>query len=91
MTDDHAALLHSLTRWISDEILEGEGEDLRPDTPLLELGILNSIEVGRLLAFIEREHGVRVPLTAIRPATVATLTAIVGMVAAVRAGAAGAA
>ena len=85
MTDDHADLLRSLTRWICDEILEGEGDDLRPDTPLLELGILNSIEIGRLLAFIERAHGVRVPPTAIRPANVATLTAITDLVTRVRA------
>lgn len=85
MTDARAALLHSLTRWVTDEILEGEGDDLRADTPLLELGVLNSIEVARLFAFIEREHGVRVPLTAIKPANIATLSAITDMVLAARA------
>lgn len=87
MTDVRAALLHSLTRWVTDELLEGEGDDLRADTPLLELGVLNSFEVGRMLAFLEREHGVRVPPAAIGPANLATLDAICDMVAALRAAA----
>ena len=85
MTDTRATLIESLTRWVTDEILEGEGDDLRADTPLLELGVLNSIEVARLFAFIEREHGVRVPLASIRPANIATLAAITDMVLAARA------
>lgn len=84
MSTPRAELLHSLTRWVTDEILEGEGEDLREDTPLLELGVLNSIEVARLVAFLEREHGVRVPLAALRPSNLATLAAIAEMVEALR-------
>lgn len=73
-------LLASLTRYVAEEILEGEAEDLLPSTPLLELGILNSLETARMMSFIEKQYGITVPADAMRVENLSTLSAIADMV-----------
>ncbi|NVJ21059.1 MULTISPECIES: acyl carrier protein [Myxococcus] len=73
-------LLASLTRYIAEEILEGDAEDLLPSTPLLELGILNSLETARMMTFIEKQYGITVPADAMRVENLSTLSAIADMV-----------
>lgn len=73
-------LLASLTRYIAEEILEGDAEDLLPSTPLLELGILNSLETARMMRFIEKQYGITVPADAMRVENLSTLSAIADMV-----------
>ncbi|MCE9672546.1 acyl carrier protein [Myxococcus stipitatus] len=82
---NQAQLLEGLTRYIADEILEGEAEDLLPSTPLLELGILNSLETARMVGFIEKQYGICVPAEALRVENLQTLSAIADMVYACRA------
>ncbi|MFY2563669.1 acyl carrier protein [Corallococcus terminator] len=77
---NQSQLLASLTRYIAEEILEGEAEDLLPSTPLLELGILNSLETARMMSFIEKQYGITVPADAMRVENLSTLTAIADMV-----------
>ncbi|AGC47276.1 hypothetical protein MYSTI_06003 [Myxococcus stipitatus DSM 14675] len=73
-------LLAGLTRYVAEEILEGDAEDLLPTTPLLELGILNSLETARLMAFVEKQYGIRVPDDAMRVENLSSLKAIADMV-----------
>lgn len=49
------------------EILEGEGEELGDDTPLLSLGILNSFEIQRLSAFLRERFGLAVAWEKVGP------------------------
>ncbi|MCP3102833.1 acyl carrier protein [Myxococcus sp. K15C18031901] len=77
---NQAQLLEGLTRYIADEILEGDAEDLLPSTPLLELGILNSLETARMVGFIEKQYGITVPADALRVENLQTLSAIADMV-----------
>lgn len=44
-----------LGKYLTEIILETSDIDIEPDTPLLELGILNSLTTTRLVGFI-REH-----------------------------------
>ena len=57
-------LLDRLSDYVRKELL-GEagpgGSELAPDTPLLEWGVLNSMNTARLLTFIREELGVTVP------------------------------
>ncbi|QSQ13853.1 acyl carrier protein [Myxococcus landrumensis] len=73
-------LLAGLTRYVAEEILEGDAEDLLPTTPLLELGILNSLETARMMTFVEKQYGITVPADAMRVENLSTLSAIADMV-----------
>ncbi|WP_394827344.1 phosphopantetheine-binding protein [Pendulispora albinea] len=73
-------ILETLKRYIADEILEGDGADLEADTPLLELGVLNSLEVARMMSFVQRTMGFVVPAASIRVENLGTLSAITDMV-----------
>lgn len=55
------ALLNDLMQFINQEIMEGQGEDLQIDTPLLELGIIDSLSMVNLLTFIDRQYGIEIP------------------------------
>jgi acyl carrier protein len=77
---DKAQILARLTQYIAEEILEGDAEDLEPSTPLLELGVLNSLETSRMMAFIQKEYGITVPPEAMRVENLQTLSAIADMV-----------
>jgi acyl carrier protein len=53
-----------LLDYVRRELLDdSSAADLSTTTPLLEWGLLNSIETARLVAFIRDELGVRVPPT----------------------------
>jgi acyl carrier protein len=56
-----------LRQYVIDEILEGHDVGLEYSTPLLELGILNSIEITRLLRFMDDTFGVSIPPEKITP------------------------
>ncbi|GLU48212.1 acyl carrier protein [Nocardiopsis ansamitocini] len=57
-TDIREILLDYLTK----EVIESPGARVRPDTALLELGILNSLSTMRLTSFIHRRFEVEIPL-----------------------------
>jgi acyl carrier protein len=54
-------VLESLKGYISREILDGKDIGLDASTPLLEWGIINSLEIARLVSFLEDRFGVQVP------------------------------
>lgn len=60
-------LIDPLCEYISATHLDGRAE-VDPDAPLLEWGILDSLGLGDVLAFVERRFGVVVPLEEIVPA-----------------------
>lgn len=48
--------------YIRTTFLDGDPDgDLARTTPLIELGVLNSLNIVRLLAFVDKELGVKVP------------------------------
>ena len=51
-------ILHS---YISKEILDGKDIGLEPSTPLLEWGIINSIEIARLVSYISNQFNIEIP------------------------------
>ncbi|MBU8897885.1 acyl carrier protein [Corallococcus sp. H22C18031201] len=73
-------ILASLTQYVAHEILEDAAEDLTSTTPLLELGVLNSLETARMMAFVEKQFGITVPADAMRVENLQTLAAITDMV-----------
>ncbi|TCO44750.1 acyl carrier protein [Actinocrispum wychmicini] len=62
--NDRAELLDKLAKYVELELLDGKDiTDFTTTTPLLEWGLLNSIETARLVAYIREEFGIRVPPT----------------------------
>ncbi|MBX2798084.1 MAG: alpha/beta fold hydrolase [Myxococcales bacterium] len=59
--------LDRLTRFVAHHLLDGDGSELSPDTPLLEWGVLDSMSMLELLAFIQEDLGVAVPDEQVRP------------------------
>ena len=49
---------NQLKDYISEDILEGKSMGLTPTTPLLEWGIINSLEIVRLSNFVKTTKGV---------------------------------
>lgn len=57
----HQMVVEGLRAYISSEILDGQDIDLDGSTPLIEWGIINSMEIARLVAFIQDRFDVEVP------------------------------
>lgn len=69
-----------LIAFINAEILESEDSGLDIDTPLLAIGILDSLAMVSLIAKIEDAFGVRVPDDAVTPDNFQSVAAIARMV-----------
>lgn len=54
-------ILEILRDYIASEVLDGKDIGLEPTTPLLEWGVINSLEITRLVAFMSQQFGVSVP------------------------------
>lgn len=78
MTD--ADILAGLHDYIANEVLEGEDVGLEASTPLLELGVLNSMEIMKLVSHIENRFEVTVPMGKILAESFKDLNAITDMV-----------
>ena len=76
------AIFQRLRDFIVSELLSGDGDDLTGQTPLLELGVLDSLSVVKLASFIESQLGARVPPRDMNPANLGNLDSIADLVAA---------
>ncbi|MBE1489194.1 acyl carrier protein [Plantactinospora soyae] len=80
-TDHYTHVLEVLTKYVSVRLLgEDDAADLTEQTPLLELGVLNSIETSRLVAYIRETFGVRLPPTSMTAGNFRDLRTIAGLV-----------
>jgi acyl carrier protein len=62
----HEDIVRDLREFISERILEGEDVGLDETTPLIEWGILNSMEMIRMVGFISERYAVDLPSDTIR-------------------------
>lgn len=60
-------MIKELIDFINIDLLEGAVPDLDEKTPLLELGILNSLSMVRLLAHVDQRYGAKIPENNITP------------------------
>lgn len=76
-------ILQKIAQYVGANLLEGTGSptELSGGTPLLQLGILNSRNTGRLLAYIHEEFDVSVPPIRITGKHFADLDSITALVA----------
>jgi acyl carrier protein len=78
--DDSGQVLAALTQYISKEVLEGRDEGLESTSPLLAWGVINSLEITRLVAFVRKEFGVEIPATRMAPQHFKDLESITALV-----------
>lgn len=77
-----AQITEQLLGFIRERFLDGDPKgELAEDTPLLEWGVLNSLNTMVLLAHIRKELGVAVPSVKINPRDLKNVRAIAAMVA----------
>lgn len=58
-------VLDRLTKFVSERLLDGSADtEITAQTPLLEWGIVNSINTMQLITFVREEIGVDVPTSA---------------------------
>ncbi len=73
-------MIEKLISFINNDLLEGAADDLDQHTPLLELGILDSLSMVLLLTHIDQDYGVKIPEHDINPKhfeNVSTLAALI--------------
>ncbi|MBH8554090.1 alpha/beta fold hydrolase [Nostocaceae cyanobacterium CENA357] len=80
ITKNNAKIQAELITFINAEILESEDSGLDSDTPLLAIGILDSLAMVSLIAKIEDAFGVRVPDEAVNPDNFQSVAAIAQMI-----------
>lgn len=77
MANDREELLSNLTEFVEERLLADPGStEIKPDTPLLEWGILTSINTALLLTHIRDELGIDVPPTELTGTNFQNLDAI---------------
>ncbi|HWS83462.1 MAG TPA: acyl carrier protein [Ktedonobacteraceae bacterium] len=54
-------IIEELKRYIAQDVLAGKDIGLDETTPLLEWGIINSLEIVRLLSFVRKQFAVDIP------------------------------
>ena len=75
-----AEILGILSKYIANDVLDGKDIGLEPSTPLLEWGVLNSLEIVKLVTFMSREFGVSVPGDKVTATYFKDLQALAGLV-----------
>ncbi|MFF9478355.1 acyl carrier protein [Streptomyces sp. NPDC014733] len=59
---DYAKTYRALETFLRDKVLRGEESAIEEDTPLLEWGILTSLTTMELVAHIQQEFGISIPV-----------------------------
>ena len=77
---NQSEVLDGVKSYISREVLDGKDIGLNESTPLLEWGIINSIEMARIVSFIQDQFRVKVPADKILPDNFKDLASITNLV-----------
>jgi acyl carrier protein len=77
--------IDAIRGFLKRDLRIADAETLDPELPLVQRGVLDSIEVIQVVAFIEREFGITVDETEVLPCNLRTLSAMSAFVARKRA------
>jgi acyl carrier protein len=73
-------VIAELREFVAREFLHGKDDGLDATTPLIELGIIDSVAIVVLSDFVLRRFGVAVPNAELKPSNLATLETIASMI-----------
>ncbi len=57
----HKEIVEELKHYITIQVLDGKDIGLNETTPLLEWGVINSLEIARILSFIQQRFNLDIP------------------------------
>lgn len=72
----YSRIINELRMFISRELIDDNETELNATTPLIELGLIDSLSVVLLLTFISDHYGIEVPLEELTEANLKTLQAM---------------
>ena len=58
---DESGVQSKLINYINQELLQSKDVSVDPETPLLEWGILNSLNIARIISFIRETYQIHIP------------------------------
>ncbi len=73
-------ILEELRDYIANQVLDGKDIGLDATTPLLEWGVLNSIEIVRLVSFIHSHFGIEISIDELTADRFTNLEAITNLI-----------
>lgn len=76
----HADVTEKIQHYFATVVLDGKDAGLTPETPLLEWGVLNSLEMIRLVTYIRQEFGLTVPSDQVTAENFQSIQSIAGLV-----------
>ncbi|MFB7509452.1 acyl carrier protein [Streptomyces broussonetiae] len=80
-TPEREEIATTLLAFIRERFLSGDPQgELTGDTPLLELGVLNSLNTATLIAYMVDAFGVKVPLHDVTPEAFKNVDSLSSMV-----------
>jgi acyl carrier protein len=77
MVDSRA---EALAAFIQREVSKNPGRSIEPETPLISSGLVDSLSLIKVLAFIEDEFGVVIPDEAATAPAMNTVALILGLI-----------
>lgn len=73
-------VIEQLKKYVAQNVLGGKDIGLDETTPLLEWGIINSLEIVRLISFIRNQFNVDIPVDKLVADNFSNLSAIANLV-----------
>jgi acyl carrier protein len=84
------SVIDAVRDFLGSELRIAQAAELDPELPLVQRGVIDSIELMQIVLFLERRYGIAVDETEILPANLRSLAAIERFVESKVGGAAGA-
>jgi len=81
MRSAYQPMAQQLVTFVNDALLVQDGGEIDAETPLLEMGMLDSLAMVSLLAFVHTRFGVHIPDEAVIPEHFENLSALTQVIA----------
>lgn len=78
---DTTPVYNQLKNFIANQILFDQDEGLDASTPLLELGLIDSLTLLSLITFVEEHYSISIPIEKVVPKNFENLEVLTSMVA----------
>jgi acyl carrier protein len=73
-------VIDAIRRFLSQDLRIADAQTLAPDVPLVQKGVIDSIELMQVAAFVEKEFGITVDETEVVPSNFRSLSTMAAFV-----------